>query len=341
MRNVWNFGRETLEFNLGGGLGVSRSFLFASVVESSLLDTIPTIVVVCHSEVMEAVTALNSLISSLPSPPLAPVTTPPSEGPVASYYQQGSVSLLNDLIAELEFSLSSFPTLLTDTATPTSSLDPNETSLPLSAAITSSVAVVPEVTRKQQQIAAAGASAAESTSGTSNGNGLSINSLDIRVGQIVRVQRHETADKLYCEDILVGEEAPRAIASGLVPYYSLEEMMSRRVLVVCNLKPRSLVGFKSSGMVLCASVTDADGNHKVEFIDPPTDAPIGSRVIGESLDFIEPLSVKQCDKLKAFNLIAPDLSVNDKGEVVWNGHRLVTEGGAVCTAPTLRNCPVA
>ncbi|KAF1784734.1 NAD(P)-binding domain [Phytophthora cactorum] len=81
-----------------------------------------------------------------------------------------------------------------------------------------------------------------------------ITKLDIRVGKIVKVWKHETADKLYCEEIDVGEDEPRHIASGLVYHYSLEEMQDRRVLVLCNLKPRNLVGFRSHGMVMCAAV---------------------------------------------------------------------------------------
>lgn len=64
---------------------------------------------------------------------------------------------------------------------------------------------------------------------------ISVNSIDLRVGKIVSVSKHETADKLYCEMIDVGEEEPRAIASGLVPHYSLEEMQDRRIIVICNL----------------------------------------------------------------------------------------------------------
>ncbi len=44
--------------------------------------------------------------------------------------------------------------------------------------------------------------------------------------------------RLFCEEIDVGEEAPRNIASGLVPHYSLDEMKGRRVVVMCNLKVR-------------------------------------------------------------------------------------------------------
>lgn len=56
---------------------------------------------------------------------------------------------------------------------------------------------------------------------------------------------------------------------GLVPYYTLEDMQDRKVIVVANLLPRKLVGFKSNGMVLCASSTGEDGKERVEFIDPP------------------------------------------------------------------------
>jgi aminoacyl tRNA synthase complex-interacting multifunctional protein 1 len=92
---------------------------------------------------------------------------------------------------------------------------------------------------------------------------LNIAHLDLRVGVIVDVAKHETADKLYCEKIDVGEPEPRNIASGLVPHYTLEEMQGRRLIVVANLKPRNLVGFKSSGMVLCAQKTLEDGSEKV------------------------------------------------------------------------------
>jgi hypothetical protein len=50
------------------------------------------------------------------------------------------------------------------------------------------------------------------------------------VGVITKVWKHETADKLYCEEIDVGEAEPRQIASGLVPYYT-EEQVRRGVLV--------------------------------------------------------------------------------------------------------------
>jgi methionine--tRNA ligase beta chain len=79
--------------------------------------------------------------------------------------------------------------------------------------------------------------------------------MDIRVGKIVKVWNHDSADKLFCEQIDVGEETgPREIASGLKGHYTLEDMQDKEVLVVCNLKAAKIVGFVSNGMVLAAKV---------------------------------------------------------------------------------------
>lgn len=168
---------------------------------------------------------------------------------------------------------------------------------------------------------------------------ISINSIDLRVGRIISVTKHETADKLYCEMIDVGEDEPRAIASGLVPHYSVEEMQDRRIIVICNLLPRKLVGFKSNGMVLCAAKPNANGEgEKVEFIDPPADAAIGERIVGEGLKLHDPLSAKQCDKKKAFETVANDLKVDADGIAVWGDVKLITVNSkGTSSAPTLRD----
>jgi hypothetical protein len=71
--------------------------------------------------------------------------------------------------------------------------------------------------------------------------------------------------------ILMGAEAePRQIASGLRDWYTEEQMLGQRLVVVCNLKPRSLMGFKSHGMVLCAMEGAPPLTHAVQ---PP---PAGS-----------------------------------------------------------------
>lgn len=164
---------------------------------------------------------------------------------------------------------------------------------------------------------------------------IDISKLDIRVGVINKVWEHEEADKLYCEEIDLGEEGgPRQIASGLKAHYSLEEMEGRRVLVLANLKSRKLVGFPSHGMVLCASSEDG----KVEFVEPPEGAKIGERVMVDGFDG-EPATENQVIKKKMLDAIFPDLATNDSGIATYKGKALSTSAGA-CTSG-VKNSPIA
>lgn len=84
-----------------------------------------------------------------------------------------------------------------------------------------------------------------------------LSNLEIRIGQIVEIAKHPEADSLYIEKVDVGESTgPRTIVSGLVAYCSIEKMLNRKVIVLCNLKPRAFKGITSQGMLLCASNTD-------------------------------------------------------------------------------------
>lgn len=81
--------------------------------------------------------------------------------------------------------------------------------------------------------------------------------MEIRVGKIVEVSHHPDADGLFVEKIDLGEsEGPRTIVSGLVKFCSVEALLNRFVVVLCNLKPRAIKGITSNGMVLCSSTAD-------------------------------------------------------------------------------------
>jgi len=72
--------------------------------------------------------------------------------------------------------------------------------------------------------------------------------VDLRVGHIVRAWPHPSLEKLWCEEIDVGDASgPRTVASGLRAHYTQEQMTGRKVIVVCNLKPRTMGGFESKG----------------------------------------------------------------------------------------------
>mmetsp|Transcript_17326 Transcript_17326/g.32821 ORF Transcript_17326/g.32821 Transcript_17326/m.32821 type:complete len:881 (-) Transcript_17326:42-2684(-) len=163
-------------------------------------------------------------------------------------------------------------------------------------------------------------------------DGPPITSLDIRVGIIKRVWEHPEADKLYCEEIDIGEEQPRQIASGLRPYMKTEDMEGRKVLVLCNLKERKMVGFPSHGMVLCASNQD---HSEVKFVNPPIDAKVGERVTIPGFDFEgeagAPMSENPMAKKKVFDKIAPFLVTNKYGVPEFLGRPFMTSAG-VCTS---------
>jgi methionyl-tRNA synthetase len=100
--------------------------------------------------------------------------------------------------------------------------------------------------------------------------------LDLRVAQIVKIERHPQADKLYIETLEIeGEE--RVIVSGLVPFYTEEELLNKRIIVAYNLKPVKLRGVESRGMLLAASMNREDGSEVVEVLDAG-DVPTGTRV---------------------------------------------------------------
>lgn len=157
-----------------------------------------------------------------------------------------------------------------------------------------------------------------------------ITALDIRVGQITKVWEHEEADKLYCEEIDVGEDEPRQVASGLRPYMNKEDMEGRKVLVLCNLKARNMMGFPSHGMVLCASNAD---HSEVKFVNPPVDAKIGERVTVPDFDFEneEAYAENKIGKKKVFEKLAPLLVTNKYGVPEFLGRPFVTSAG-VCTS---------
>ena len=95
--------------------------------------------------------------------------------------------------------------------------------------------------------------------------------VDLRVAKITAIERHPEADKLYIETIDAGEEEPRQIVSGLVPYYKEEELLNRNIILVYNLKPAKLRGVKSQGMLLAADNTpegsEERGDVEVIFAD--------------------------------------------------------------------------
>lgn len=91
--------------------------------------------------------------------------------------------------------------------------------------------------------------------------------IDLRVGEIIKAEKHPKADKLLVFQVKMGTEK-RQIISGVAEHFAPEEMVGKKVAVVANLKPRKLRGLESKGMILFA-----DNGDKLELVK--TDAPDG------------------------------------------------------------------
>lgn len=80
--------------------------------------------------------------------------------------------------------------------------------------------------------------------------------IDLRVAVIQVAERIEGADKLLRLEVDLGEDEPRQIVAGIAEAYSPEDLVGRRIIVVANLRPVTLKGVESRGMLLAA---DLDG----------------------------------------------------------------------------------
>lgn len=94
--------------------------------------------------------------------------------------------------------------------------------------------------------------------------------IDLRVGVITEAEKHPKADRLLVFKVKMGSEI-RQIISGVADYFTPEEMVGKKVIVVANLKPRKLRGMESKGMLLFA-----DNGQRLEIVT--TDAEDGNSV---------------------------------------------------------------
>ncbi len=97
--------------------------------------------------------------------------------------------------------------------------------------------------------------------------------LQFRVGKIIKCEEVAKSKKLLCSQVRIGSEV-KQIVSGIKQHYSAEEMVGKKVLVLTNLKPATLAGVVSEGMLLCAE--DAQGN--LALMVPEKDMPAGAEV---------------------------------------------------------------
>jgi aminoacyl tRNA synthase complex-interacting multifunctional protein 1 len=187
--------------------------------------------------------------------------------------------------------------------------------------------------------------------------------IDLRVGHILKCERHPNADSLFVSTINCGD-APgtdntseyegkivRTVCSGLNGLIPLEDMQNRRVVTVCNLKPVTMRGIKSCAMVLAASPRLAPGvedNHAgpVELVDPPVAAEAGDRVYFEGWEGEPELVLNP--KKKVWDMCQVGFTTTETKEIAFDvaaveqlkdsgktGLATLKTKSGVCTVPSL------
>ncbi len=98
--------------------------------------------------------------------------------------------------------------------------------------------------------------------------------MQFQVGEILSCEAVPKSKKLLCSQVKIGSQV-KQIVSGIKAFYSPEEMVGKKVMVLVNLKPAKLAGVLSEGMLLCAE--DADGN--LALMTPEKTMPSGAEIM--------------------------------------------------------------
>ena len=97
--------------------------------------------------------------------------------------------------------------------------------------------------------------------------------MQFQVGEIIKCEEVPKSKKLLCSQVRIGSQV-KQIVSGIKQHYSAEEMVGKKVMVLVNLKPATLAGVVSEGMLLCAE--DAEG--KLALMTPEKEMPAGAEI---------------------------------------------------------------
>ena len=101
--------------------------------------------------------------------------------------------------------------------------------------------------------------------------------VEMRVARVLKVEEIPKSKKLYKLEVDLGYET-RTVCSGIKAFFTPEELVGKKVILVTNLKPVKLCGVESNGMILCASVKKDGVSEQLTLITPEKDIPLGSRV---------------------------------------------------------------
>ncbi|WP_260705995.1 methionine--tRNA ligase subunit beta [Edaphobacter flagellatus] len=141
------------------------------------------------------------------------------------------------------------------------------------------VAELPKPPASHAEAPASGLFAAAATSSTSDTPQIAIDDfvkIDLRVARVLVAERIPKADKLLRLEVDLGYEK-RQILSGIAQWYTPEELIGRRIIIVANLAPRKMRGLESHGMLLAASHGE-DGKPILATFAESDEIALGSRL---------------------------------------------------------------
>ena len=95
--------------------------------------------------------------------------------------------------------------------------------------------------------------------------------VELRTAKVLSCERVTKAKKLLCMQLDLGYEQ-RQVVSGIAAYYTPEQLVGKKVIIVANLKPAKLCGIESQGMIL------ASGEEDVRVVFLAEDTPLGERI---------------------------------------------------------------
>jgi methionyl-tRNA synthetase len=158
--------------------------------------------------------------------------------------------------------------------------------------------------------------------------------IDLRVAKIEKIERHPKADRLYIINLETGEgitgiREERQIVSGLVKFYTEEELLGKKIIVAYNLEPAKLRGVESRGMLLAASDNnglspEGQSAERVEVIFAG-DCPTGTRFLPEWEETTGAPPEINIDTFFSYPIVVKDYIVMNGGK------KLCLNGNSVCT----------
>jgi methionyl-tRNA synthetase len=135
---------------------------------------------------------------------------------------------------------------------------------------------------------------------------------NLRVARITHVDPHPSGEKLYLLTVALGTET-RRIVSGIREWYRPEDLMGKLIILVANLKPATIRGVESKGMLLAAE----GKKHPCSLIVPGGDAKEGDAVSGYECE--EVIDIKE---FKAFDLKVYGITGDGALDIEEKKHKL-------------------